>query len=576
MTMWLTMWLPILLSAGSSAYAADVSVHGSENLRVRLWQIEGLPYGGEEWRFETCPGEGLQPDYCAGTPDRLLSYQEVVERLNLVVSVNAWRLSLQGDAVALFSNRYVLDGELFHERSLYGAGVLSPFDDALIVPEKIAVDGTAGPLQLSLGDSYASFGRGLVLNLVKNSDVDLDTSLRGVKGVVNAGPWELTALSAVTNPQQVALENPNEDILPDDGHAISALKVTRFGLGPVTLGAQGVVVQYHPEEDRQELAQSFSAYGEAPGAIAGGASVEVMGSGYNLYLEGDGFSYDETLLGAPGGYAAYGSLSLYQGSVGLLLEAKRTKDTERINAPLGSYGYEIASGPTLEYERVITEDSAATINSNDLWGARLRADISGADGTTGYASVAGFRDADTAGLHFNTTPETIVHPTGGFLIVKGGFDARLNTGLRFDVRDAAADGASLGADRAIHADGEVTVPLADHWSLSLSLAALQFHWGKNTPQQRDFVETANALALHMTEPFALILYAESSSNPLITTQGNISEDLYGAVEFQWKPTSAATLKAFYGSYRAGIHCAGGQCRYLPGFDGAKLSFDMTF
>lgn len=571
----------IALAAGiSPAAAADVSVHGSENFRLRFWQIEGLPYGGEGWTFVDCPGEALLSEYCAGAPDRMLSYQEAVERLNLVIGAGAWRLTLQGDAVALFSNRYVLDGELFHERDLYAEGVRSPFADALVVPEKVAVDGAVGPLALTLGDGYTAFGRGIALNLVKNTDVDLDTSLRGVKGVVNTGPWEITALSAVTNPQQVAMENPNEDVLPDDGHAIQALRVARYGLGPATLAAHGVVVQYRPEEDRGELRRALSAYGEAPGAVVAGGSAEFYQGAWSAYAEGDGFIYDEEALGAPSGYAAYASVSRYQGAVSLLLEAKRTKDTERINAPLGSYGYEIASGPTMEYERAITEDSAATINSNDLWGALLRADIAGADGVTGYASVAGFRDHDTAGLHFNTTPETIAHPLGGFQIVRGRFDARLNAGFRLDVRDAggaaSAGREGLDADRVIHADGEVTLPLGDHWGVSLSASALQFAWGHNEPQQGDFLETANALALHMGEPFALILYGESSSNPLITTSGNLGEDLYGAAEFQWKPAPSATLKAFVGAYRAGIHCAGGQCRYLPGFKGAKLSFDMTF
>ena len=31
------------------------------------------------------------------------------------------------------------------------------------------------------GDTYASFGRGIALNLVKNTNIDIDTSLRGAK-----------------------------------------------------------------------------------------------------------------------------------------------------------------------------------------------------------------------------------------------------------------------------------------------------------------------------------------------------------------------------------------------------------
>ena len=33
----------------------------------------------------------------------------------------------------------------------------------------------------------------------------------------------------------------------------------------------------------------------------------------------------------------------------------------------------------------------------------------------------------------------------------------------------------------------------------------------------------------------------------------------------------AQLKAFYGAYKSGIRCAGGQCKQLPAFEGARAS-----
>ena len=58
--------------------------------------------------------------------------------------------------------------------------------------------------------------------------------------------------------------------------------------------------------------------------------------------------------------------------------------------------------------------------------------------------------------------------------------------------------------------------------------------------------------------------------------GNLSDAVYGAAELQVKPMSALTIKAFYGSYKAGIRCSGGQCRLLPGFNGARLSLVGSF
>lgn len=560
----------------ASALAGEIAVHGSENARLRFWNVPDTLIGVEDIHFADCPSEWFNPDYCAGNPTHVLDYQEVVERLNLSLGYKGWTLSLQGDAVALISNRYELDGEILNERELYAEGMRAPSDNLLLVPEKVSLDGNAGPIHLTIGDSYTSFGRGLALNLVKNTDVDVDTSLRGLN-VSYANPhWQVSALTALTNPQQVAMEFPNEGIERNDGHAISALRLEHYGPKSATIGAQGVLVQYHPQS---EWDQPFSAYSQSPGAMVGGATLNLTGKSWDSFVEGDVFHYNDIGIPTDTGYALYGSGGYYGGFGSLLLELKRTKNTEYINTYSGAHGYEIAAGPTLEYERVITEDSTAAMNSNDLWGAKLRSDIivpsSSSTSLAPYVSLAVFRDHDLGGLHFNSTPETIFHPLAGFVLVAGHFDARLNTGFRMDIRDDAGN-EDFGHDHLIHGDGEISVPMGEHLSAALSLSAQQFSWGVNVPQQSDFFESANALAIHIGEPWAVIGYLEYSDNPLVASIGNLDDDLYGALELQWKPTGSSTLKAFYGAYRAGIHCAGGQCRYLPGFEGAKLSFDMTF
>jgi hypothetical protein len=63
---------------------------------------------------------------------------------------------------------------------------------------------------------------------------------------------------------------------------------------------------------------------------------------------------------------------------------------------------------------------------------------------------------------------------------------------------------------------------------------------------------------------------------LIQSEGNLDDNLYGAFEVQHQPSSNVTLKAFYGAYKAGIRCSGGQCRSLPGFEGARVSVNGVF
>ena len=105
---------------------------------------------------------------------------------------------------------------------------------------------------------------------------------------------------------------------------------------------------------------------------------------------------------------------------------------------------------------------------------------------------------------------------------------------------------------------------------------MTYAWGDNAQQQADYVDLSNALALKFGAPWALIFYTDYSSNPLINSTGNLAENAYGGVEGQWMPESSTTVKLFAGAYRAGIRCAGGQCRSLPGFEGVKFSYGGTF
>ncbi len=518
----------------------------------------------------------------------ILDYVEAVNRLDLTGGNNHLTLSLSGAAVALFGNRYILDGELIHERALY-SDLTSPFDDALFQLEKVSVLGRAKVGTLTLGDSYASYGRGIAVNLNKNTDIDLDTSMRGVTGMVHVGQADLTGFTGVTNPQQIALENPNTGLHVGRAHVVSGARADIYGLGPINLGAHGVMYQFSRTAD--PTFNSLATYANPVDAVIAGASVEAMGiAGIDWFVEADWFEYLASDLVAPNGYEIYASGSAYPGLATVLVEAKRQVNTEVINTFASADNYELSSGPTLEYERVITEDSAAALNSNDLTGGRARVDLRlGKEMTTftPYLSEAVFYDADLGGLHFNVTPEVITHTVAGVTWVKGEAHLLLNAGFRLDVRQPDLDpegselsvpegGVDQGADRLIHGDVSLTLPIAGPVSVELAPAVQSFHWGVNPQQQADYLDFSGALAVKIGAPWAIILYNDYSSNPLVRSTGNLGEDVYGAVELQWKPTSAMTLKAFYGAYRAGIRCAGGQCRSLPGFDGARVSATASF
>jgi hypothetical protein len=273
------------------------------------------------------------------------------------------------------------------------------------------------------------------------------------------------------------------------------------------------------------------------------------------------------------GYAAYGSTVAYLGSTTWLLEGKRYRNSERLNSAVGAELYKVAVGPTLEYERVITEDSAAAASSNNITGGRLRVDWAAIPvRLVPYASAAVYRDLDLEGLHFNDVPETIVHAVAGVESIGDHVSIMGNGGVRVDDRD----GVDAGADRQIHGDLDVKFPIAGAFHADVAVGAESYHWGTNTFQQSDYVEMESAFALQKGSDLALIAYLDYTTNPLVDSVGNLADPFYGALELQVKPTSSLTLKAFYGAYKAGIRCSGGQCRLLPGFDGARVALTGMF
>jgi hypothetical protein len=520
-------------------------------------------------------------DQLAGFEDRnVLDYVEQVNRLNLLLaSPKNFSFAAQIDQVALWGNRYYLNDEEVLEREILDPAITSPWRSAYVLLEKWNFTKKWTAVELGIGDVYASFGRGIALNLVKNTDIDIDTSIRGAKAIVRAGDFEATLVSGLTNRQQISQDNPNTDITPDVHHMVTGLRLEDYGLGPIQAGVHGVLYRFG--RSGGDTDETWVRYSEPLDATAVGLTLAAAPGGVDVFAEGDLIDYRSEDFGATDpAYALYGSASFYPGKAVVTAEVKRSKDTELLNTFTATDNYEVASIPTLEYERVITEDSSSAVNSNDLTGARVRVDYSITPGVlTPYASIAAFDDQDTGGSHFNRTPEHIAHGMVGVQWMKGEGVIQVNAGYRVDDRVASDDPElpdDLGADRMAHTDGDLHFGVWGDDALELTWAVQSFQWGTNANQQNDYLQMSNALAYHRGEHWVVVLYQDYSDDPLLETTGNLDEDLYGAVELQWQPGPATELRLFYGAYKDGIRCSGGQCRQLPGFEGARLTFNGRF
>jgi hypothetical protein len=541
-------------SARPKAAAASVTV--TEDLELRYWMLDAR---------------------VPGFPDRrVLDYVEQVNRLT--ASVNAGRLSAhaQVDQVALMANEYALDDVVVRERDLISGDLRSPWPDGTFYAnvEKFGLRYASPAVELQLGDSYAAFGRGLALNLNRNVDLDVDTSIQGVKALIRAGNWDITGLAGQLNRQQVFQDNPNLGIHGDRRHGILGLRADGFGFGPVNLGAHAVAYAFTGDTGWKA---GFERVTTPVDVVAVGGNVEAVGvGGLDLYLEGNGFAFptDATFGGAPAepGFAVYGSATAYPGPFVLTVDGKAYKNAARVNTLLTPELYNAAIGPTLEYERATTEDSAAATNSNEIYGGRAQLDWSAAPGLSPFVSVAVFRDVALGPLSFHQVPETIVHGLVGLEAIGDSASLIAHTGVRVDDRD----GEEFGYDLQVHGDLLGRAPLGKGWFLDGAFALEHFKWGRNSISQHDYVEMETAVSVQSGSLVTLTWYTDFTTNPLVTTTGNLSDAVYGAGEIQVKPVGNITIKGFFGAYKAGIRCSGGQCRRLPGFEGGRISVTAAF
>jgi len=83
----------------------------------------------------------------------------------------------------------VLDNESRYRTSVY--------------PSKVWATYASPGVEVTVGDSYVQFGRGLLLSLRKLDELGVDTTLRGVKVRVEHDPFAVTAVAGFGNPSRV-------------------------------------------------------------------------------------------------------------------------------------------------------------------------------------------------------------------------------------------------------------------------------------------------------------------------------------------------------------------------------------
>jgi hypothetical protein len=538
-------------------------------------------------------------------------YLELVNRLEAQLNVGrTWQVGAQLSFAGSTAHR---DSQV----AFYGPGW--PPDErpiegerfgALVVPEKLRLRYRTRKLRLELGDFYTTFGNGTALNLIKNVPVDQDTTLRGLRVDLEPVEWfGGTAVMGFTNPQRISFTFPNRGLARRVMDLVYGLELHFAPKWWLNLSTHGVVLgMASPSDDWHDRGPfplpDVRLFASPTAYIVGGnaTATSLVDGALDVAFEGNAILYaDEDRFGrrredgtdaSPWGYDLYGMVNAYIGRLTLTGEVHRNFHAGQHNQleNAGVRDFQFGAPPTLEVEEVIVEKSSFAVASNDITGGRLQAHLGLDHEWLLNAALSVFGD-DEIHRPFTYFPETILHPSAGF--EKGWEDGShvvFMTGSRFDLGrevDTTDERAPEGPAQLYHVNAIAVIGLPH--AITLDLAATARHWrGEVAGHQEEWTAMESAVgASFLQGKIAALVFVDYTSEPQPQSPqfggsvGNIfyngdaldPESVFLAGEVIVKPWERAKIRAFYGSSKAGLRCAGGQCRNLPGRSGFRMEFE---
>lgn len=487
-----------------------------------------------------------------------------------------------------------------------------------LYPAKYSLGYAAPNYELTAGDVYAEFGRGLVLSMRKLDELSSDTTLRGgrVNAHTRAAGLRLgaTVVGGAANPLRID-ETSGRYLGVHANSAKGWLAITEAGM------PRAVVTDFAPETDRcatsgtcgyepdrvlgaqlsVEHARvklgtqgSWLVRGESlsSGAVRAAReiltvsqSVELTSEGANesLYVEAAGqkLTHAREAEALNPGYAIYAAATLIRSPLIVLFEGKHYRRFFPLysNVDLAVARefslLALSAPPTTEESYVDTEFEGF---NTCVTGGRARYDLglgSGANllGWVGYyqtfaESVSNER-CDTSSKNRNS----VIDLANGFELRSADHRSRgtFTVGTRFDHADAelaTPHGNTHVFYRELYTRYDAAYALPEPFVLELQ----GFHRRRRETLagvSEPWLEGSHTTGLGVGAAWSFAFGFEYDTNPL-------RPDTYfnGAIRF--RPTTDSSIALFAGQQRGALRCVGGVCRVFPPFEGARLDGTVRF
>ncbi len=428
--------------------------------------------------------------------------------------------------------------------------------------EKVNVGYSSRHFDLTVGDSYVSFGRGLVLSMRRLDELAIDTSLRGVNAVGRFEGLTVNGVGGVSNVMNVDPQTGREANDPDDliygGHA-----EYRFGkyVVPSVNAAQ---IRFNNGDAAPGIGSTLQSEVNAPSRRTTNASMALE----LPYLFGYGSAYFElahqwryygpSRVARPG---FYGSAPATVGPLTALVEYKDYRDYQPVTTSLQPSLYpELAlsdfytAPPTLER---LTQE---VLDNTNVSGPRARLDVTVTPNIVPFASMAEFQN------HVYDT--TAIDPYGGIELhwQNGRSRALFSGGYRSErYNDSVAQKELVGRvfQDTTHFEYDINQSLVGPYSIELD-GLHASHYDYSTTHYNLWHEGQAYLSLKRADHWSVAAgYEYFTESPALTLSNYVNSSVSYVV------VPGVLVRLFAGGQRAGIKCVNGVCRNYPAFDGVR-------
>jgi hypothetical protein len=612
--------VPILLCA-SPARAADVGDLAGDPLQLDFTETSIVAQ-----RFDARAREAPQDS----------GWGEWINRLNVALRWGRWTAGLRLDSAEYW--RRPVDNPDYPSLPASAQAQIAQDNESRykssIYPAKLWLTYAAPGLEVTAGDAYVQFGRGLTLSMRKIDELGIDTTVRGAKVRIDEDPFAFTMVAGFGNPSRVDEATgralfPTSNLLPGDRSAPTfgsdrvvgvdlqagrglpvtlSTHVVRFTrCAPYRYDGNGNIVTaplVDPAQvtfgtcDGADTARWLASLDAVPPTLRAtditmaGESLEVptLGGHGKLYLEVAAQQRSGSApaqLPPPDGNALYGALSLDAGPISSTLEVKSNRNFYTVPASVTPNAGEFAVVaysfvPPAETFNMIDTEGTGNFNAC-VDGGRLRTDLSLSSDLLLYAQgIYAFTKSeqpnglcDARGRTLNAASPASVHDVvyDGIGGLEWSFDSQLSHLYAWaGARDDTRQDGAL-AYREQHVEYSLAKYLGGSWSIEI-----QGRHRRRQEAQLNLDASYEPQWWVEGENYVALRFAPkwvfTDGFEYTTQAGQPLLYFNGAVLYRF--TSASNLRFFVGQQRGAFRCASGVCRYFPPFEGARAELTLRF